>query len=168
MKRFAIVGWKNSGKTTLVVRLVREFTNRGLAVSTLKHAHHAFDIDRRGRDSYRHREAGASEVLVMSDRRWAMIGERREAGAFELDDLLAKLSAVDLLLIEGFKSSGFPKLESFRRETGVEPIARRDPSILAIATDAPLEGIEIPMFELDDIAGIARFILRHCSLESGL
>ncbi len=159
MKIFAIVGWKNSGKTGLVERLVSEFCDRGVAVSTAKHAHHAFLGDRRGTDSFRHKAAGAREVLIASDNRWAVFGSGMEIG---LREMFGKLTQVDLLLLEGFKSEDFPKLEAYRSETSVEPIARRDRSVLAVASDVALIGLDVPVFDLDDTGAIADFVLANC------
>ena len=160
MKVFAIIGWKNSGKTGLLERLVSEFGRRSIAVSTVKHAHHAFSIDRKGTDSFRHKAAGAREVLIVSDSRWAVIGS---SDAPEIDELLGKLSHVDLVLLEGFKSEDCPKLEAYRSESRAEPIARGDRGVLAVASDVPLPSMEIPVFELDDTSGIADFVLANCS-----
>lgn len=163
---FGVAGWKNSGKTTLVERLVAEITRRGLTVSTIKHAHHAFDVDQPGRDSYRHRQAGAREVLVASGARWALMHELREAEEPPLEALLAKLSPVDLALIEGYKREPYPKLETHRAITGKALLAPEDPSIRAVASDAPIEGLSVPRFDLDDIAGVADFVLTETELSA--
>ena len=164
MNVLGIAGWKNSGKTRLVASLIAELSSRGLSVSTIKHAHHGFDVDRAGSDSHRHRSAGAREVLVSSSRRWALMHEvdRIEAG---LDDLLDKLSPVDLVLVEGFKHSRFPKIET-RREVATGPdLGPGDPTVIAIATDTANGGSGLPEFRLDDIAGIAGFIIETFRLE---
>lgn len=163
MKLFGVTGWKNNGKTTLVERLVTEITKRGLIVSTIKHAHHAFDVDHKGRDSYRHRAAGAQEVLVGSGARWALIHELRGAPEPTMDELLARLSPCDLVLIEGYKRGPHPKVEAYRAEAGKELIASDDDTIRLIATDTPLD-LERPQLDLDDITGIADFILRDVGL----
>lgn len=164
MKIWGVTGWKNSGKTGLMERLVAEFTHRGLRVSTVKHAHHAFDIDHPGRDSYRHREAGAHEVLLSSGKRWALMHENRGAPEASLDELLSKLGPVDLVLIEGFKTSRHPKVEAHRSETGQPLIATGDETIRAIASDsgATVEGRET--FDLDDTTRIADFIAEELRL----
>lgn len=158
MKVWGIIGWKNSGKTGLMERLVAEFTQRGLTVSTMKHAHHAFDLDRPGKDSHRHRGAGAREVLLASGRRWALMHELRDAAEPELDDLLTKLAPVDLVLVEGFKSGPQLKIEAHRPETGQELIAPGDPSVRAIASTGNPETGTLPLLPLDDTRAIADFI----------
>ena len=160
---FGVTGWKNNGKTTLVERLVTEITARGYVVSTIKHAHHAFDVDHKGRDSYRHREAGAQEVLVGSGTRWALIHELRGAPEPTMDELLARLSPCDLVLVEGYKRGPHPKIEAYRAEAGEDLIARDDDTIRLIATDTPLD-IDRPQLELDDISAIADFVLRDVGL----
>lgn len=158
MKIFGIAGWKNTGKTGLVERLVTEITGRGLRVSTLKHAHHAFDIDQAGKDSYRHREAGAHEVLVTSNRRWALMHELRGDEEPTLQALLVKLDPVDLVLVEGFKGDDHPKIETHRGVTGQPLLACENPTIVAVASDALLT-LDRPVFALDDTGAIADFIL---------
>ena len=161
MRIFGITGWKNNGKTRLVVGLVQNLKARGLRVSTIKHAHHSFDIDHPGRDSYQHREAGASEVIVASAARFAIIHELRGAAEPELPELLAKLSPVDLVLVEGFKRERHPKIEVVRRGFCENPIALEDPTIMALATDYKVPGITLPMFDLEDIEAIADFVLKN-------
>lgn len=163
MKVYGVTGWKNNGKTTLVERLVTEITGRGFTVSTIKHAHHAFDVDHPGRDSYRHREAGAQEVLVGSGARWALIHELRGEDEPPLEAHLARLSPVDLVLIEGYKRDTHPKIEAYRAEAGKDLIARDDPTIRLIATDVTLE-IDRPQLPLDDVSAIADFILSETGL----
>lgn len=163
MNIYGIVGWKNSGKTTLMERLVAEITARGLAVSTIKHAHHAFDIDRPGKDSFRHRAAGAAEVLIGSGARWALMHELRGAPEPPLADLLARLSPVDLVLIEGFKRDDHPKVEAHRAATGAPLIAAGDETVRAIATNDPVEAVR-PVLPLDDAAAVADFILADLGL----
>jgi molybdopterin-guanine dinucleotide biosynthesis adapter protein len=162
---FGITGWKNSGKTTLVARLVTELRGRGLKVGVVKHAHHAFDIDHPGRDSHTIREAGANEVAVVSARRWALIHELRDGEPEPaLADMLPRLSANDLVLVEGFKGGDHPKLEvrsADARET--RPMDKAAPNIIAIAADAPQDDPRA-QFRRDDIAGIADFIIAHLRL----
>lgn len=164
MRLYGVVGWKNTGKTSLVERLVTEIVGRGFTVSTIKHAHHGFDIDHPGRDSHRHREAGATEVLLSSTVRWALMHELRGAPEQEIDDLLPKLSPVDLVLVEGFKLHDHPKVETSRMEVGKPLLALNDPTIRAVASDAAHDGLQIPLFDLNDTAGIADFILREVGL----
>ena len=164
MKVWGVVGWKNSGKTGLMERLVAKFTQDGLRVSTLKHAHHAFDVDQPGKDSFRHRTAGATEVLLTSGRRWALMHELRGADEPSLDELLDKLAPVDLVLVEGFKRDKHPKIEAHRAETGNGLLAPDDPSIRAIAADNPVCVDTRPVFDLDDTDSIARFIRSELGL----
>jgi len=163
MKIYGVVGWKNAGKTGLMERLVAEFTARGLRVSTIKHAHHDFDVDQPGRDSYRHRDAGAGQVLLASGRRWALMTELRGAPEPTLPDLLARLDPVDLVLVEGFKQAGHPKLEAHRAATGTPLIAPDNPTVRAVAADVPLD-LDRPVFDLDDTAAIAGFVAAELAL----
>nr|WP_319947581.1 molybdopterin-guanine dinucleotide biosynthesis protein B [uncultured Shimia sp.] len=163
MKIFGVTGWKNAGKTGLMERLVSEITSRGLRVSTLKHAHHSFDVDHPGRDSYRHREAGASQVLLVSEHRWALMSEQRGSPEPALEELLQKLSPVDLVLIEGYKREPHPKIEAFRAVANNPLIAEGDKTIVAIASDCPID-IDRPVFDLDDTIQIANFILKEVGL----
>ena len=161
---FGVTGWKNSGKTTLVTRLVTEFTRRGYRVSTVKHAHHAFDIDKPDTDSFRHREAGATEVLIVSGHRWALMHELRGETEPPLEAALERLSPCDLILVEGYKREGHPKIEARRSAAAKsEPLAPGDPSIVAIAAEHAVE-TDRPCFDLDDVAGIADFIAAELSL----
>lgn len=164
MKIFGLAGWSGSGKTTLLVRLVEEFVARGVTVSTIKHAHHNFEIDRPGKDSFRHRTAGAAEVMIGTARRWALIHEHRGAPEPGLDELLARMMPVDLVLIEGFKWGAYPKLEVHRGENGGRILCTDDPNIVAIAADRPIPEAGVPRFELDDVAAIADFILDCCGV----
>lgn len=164
MKVFGVVGWKNSGKTGLMERLVTEISARGLTVSTIKHAHHDFDVDRPGKDSHRHRVAGASEVLLSSAHRWALMHELRGAPEPGLDDLLARLSPVDLVLVEGYKRDAHPKIEAHRAATGQPLLAPGDPTILAVASDAA-PNLAQPVFDLDATEQIADFILEYSGLQ---
>ena len=164
MKIFGVTGWKNSGKTGLMERLITEFTARGLSVSSIKHAPHSFDIDHPGRDSYRHRDAGARQVLLASRNRWALMHELRDEDEPSLGDLLKQLSPVDLVLIEGYKRDRHPKIEAHRKETGQPLIAPEDETIVAVASDT-LVTIDRPVLELNDTASIANFIAQHLELD---
>ena len=158
MNVWGIVGWKNSGKTGLMERLVAEFTARGFKVSTIKHAHHTFDVDQPGKDSHRHRVAGASEVLLASRKRWALMHELRDEDEPDLEPLLAKLSPVDLVLVEGFKTEAHQKIEANRAATGQPLLAREDTPVRAVASDASPEGLNVPVLDLDATGAIADFI----------
>ena len=163
-KLFGIIGWKNAGKTTLVVRLVEYFTARGLKVATVKHAHHDFDIDHPGKDSYLHRQAGAAQVIIASDRRIAMLRENREPTPPTLEDLLRWVEPCDLVLVEGFKRHPHPKLEVIRGAPKDEPVALTDPSVKAIATDKARDIGTQRAFDIEDIEAIASFILQETGL----
>ncbi|TMV11720.1 molybdopterin-guanine dinucleotide biosynthesis protein B [Arenibacterium halophilum] len=163
MKIYGVTGWKNAGKTGLMERLVNEICARGISVSTVKHAHHSFDVDHPGKDSHRHRIAGAREVLLASRHRVALMQELRDDPEPPLSDLLARLSPVDLVLIEGYKRDSHPKVEAHRAETGNPLIAPGDPTIRAVASDTPLT-LDRPVFDLDDTAAIADFILSEVGL----
>ncbi|MBO0345054.1 molybdopterin-guanine dinucleotide biosynthesis protein B [Roseibium sp. CAU 1637] len=165
---FGVTGWKNSGKTQLVTALVSALTARGLKVSTVKHAHHAFDVDTPGTDSYRHREAGASEVALVSGRRWALMHELREDDEPPLTDILKRLSPCDLVLIEGYKRESHPKIEARRLgSTKDTPLSDQDPAIQAIAADHPVAETHLPVFDLNDISAIADFICQKTGLKTG-
>ena len=164
MKIFGVTGWKNSGKTGLMERLITEFTARGLTVSSIKHAHHSFDIDHPGRDSYRHRDAGARQVLLASRNRWALMHELRDEDEPSLGDLLKQLSPVDLVLIEGYKRDRHPKIEAHRKETGQPLIAPEDETIVAVASDKSVS-VDRPVLDLNDTAAIANFIAQHLELD---
>ncbi|ATF19649.1 molybdopterin-guanine dinucleotide biosynthesis protein B [Phaeobacter gallaeciensis] len=157
MKIYGVTGWKNCGKTGLMERLVAEFCRRGLSVSTLKHAHHSTDVDQPGTDSYRHRTAGAAEVILASPNRVAIMQELRGAPEPEFTELLARLRPVDLVLVEGFKREAHPKIEAYRTAAGQPLIAPEDTTIRAVASDIPLD-LDRPVFDLDDTAAIADFI----------
>lgn len=163
MRVFGIVGYKNAGKTGLVTRLVTEINNRGFSVSTVKHAHHTFDVDRAGKDSFRHREAGAQQVLLASGARWALMTELRGADEPPLADLLARLDPVDLVLVEGFKRDKHPKIEAHRESANNPLIAPNDPTVIALACDCHL-ATNLPVFDLDDTKSIADFVLREVGL----
>jgi molybdopterin-guanine dinucleotide biosynthesis adapter protein len=155
-----IAGWKKSGKTTLVTRLITELTRRGLKVATVKHAHHGFQVDEAETDSARHRRAGATQVAVVSRDRWAMITELKDAPEPDLAEVLSWLDPCDLVIVEGYKGAAIPKIEVRRSEAfGNEPLADRDRMVLAIAADHAAEGHGLPVFSLDDVTGIADFIL---------
>lgn len=163
MKIFGFAGYSGSGKTTLIEQLIPLFTKRGLTVSLIKHAHHTFDVDQPGKDSYRHRHAGCTEVLVSSSRRWALMHELRGTQEPPLSELTEHMSQCDLLLVEGFKHEPIPKLEVYRAEVGEPLIHPHDQNIVAIATDAPLE-TKLPQLDLNAPAQIAEFVLRHVGL----
>ncbi len=163
MKVFGFAGWSGSGKTTLVEKLIPRFVGRGLRTSLIKHAHHNFDIDTPGKDSWRHRQAGASEILVTSSRRWVLMHELRGAKEPSFDEQVQRVSPCDLLLVEGFKFAPIPKLEVWRRETGEALLHPNDPHIVALATDTPVE-TKLPQLDLNDDAAICDFILRHLEL----
>lgn len=158
MKVFGIAGYSGSGKTTLLEKLIPCFTARGLKVSVIKHAHHGFDMDRPGKDSYRHREAGASEVLLSCSDRWVLMRENRAGGDIGLDELLGRLAPCDLVLIEGFKQEPVPKLEVYRPENGKPPLFPERRDIVAVATDAVLD-TALPCLPLDDVEHIADFVM---------
>lgn len=164
MKVFGLVGWSGSGKTTLLVRLIPELIARGLTVSTMKHTHHNFDIDQKGKDSYEHRLAGATEVMISSGRRWALQRELRGDEEPDMDDLIARMAPVDLVLIEGFKRHGHPKLEVFRRSVGKSLLALESDTVIAVASDGPVPEVAVPVFGLDDVPAIADFIVDACGL----
>lgn len=168
MKVFGITGWKNSGKTTLTADLVSHFTAAGLRVSTIKHAHCDFDIDRPGTDSFKHRAAGAQQVLLASSRRWALMQELQDSPEPELDDLLQQLSPVDLVLVEGFKMGNQPKIQVVRPSHNTERLPDSAQPIVAIASDIPVDpasyGCSGPCLPLNDIDTIAGFIRAYCHL----
>ena len=156
-----VAGWKKSGKTTLVERLVAEFTHRGLRVSTVKHAHHDFQIDDGATDSARHRRAGAAQVAIVSSDRWAIVNELRDAPEPSLQDVLGKLEPCDLVLVEGYKAAPISKIEARRREGHAgRPLAEGDPNVIAIASDHEFADSNVPRLALDDISAIADFILK--------
>ena len=166
MNIFGIAGWSGSGKTTLIVNLLPELTGRGINISTIKHAHHQFDIDKPGKDSFVHRISGATEVIISSKTRWALLHELRGAPEPTLTELTDHMASVDLYLVEGFKWEDHPKLEVHRPSVGKPVLQPDDATICAIASDAALEGMGVPVLHLDDIAGIADFILDQCKLQA--
>jgi len=163
MRLYGVTGWKNAGKTGLMERLVAEIAGRGHTVSTVKHAHHSFDVDHPGKDSHRHRVAGAREVLLASRNRFALMHEMRDEKEPTLGALLQKLAPVDLVLVEGYKRDRHPKVEAFRAEAGTALIAPGDPTIRAVASDVPLD-LDRPVFDLNDTGAIADFILAEVGL----
>lgn len=164
MKRvFGIAGWSGSGKTTLLRALIPALLRRGVSVSTIKHAHHDFDIDRPGKDSFVHRTAGAHEVMISSTHRFALMHELRDAAEPTLGDLVARLAPVDIVLVEGFKFDPVPKLEVHRPVLGKPPIWPGDPHIVAVASDDPLPHCARPVFDLGDIASIAAMVVERAA-----
>jgi molybdopterin-guanine dinucleotide biosynthesis adapter protein len=163
MKIFGFAGWSGSGKTTLIERVVPLLTARGLTVSLIKRAHHEFDVDQPGKDSYRHRHAGCSEVMLSSSVRWALMHELRGTAELTLDELVARMSPCDLLIVEGFKRQPIPKIEVFRAANGKVPLHPDDPHVVAIATDVRVDSA-LPQFALDDVAQIADFVCIHNGL----
>jgi len=163
MKVFGFAGWSGSGKTTLIEQLIPRIRARGRSVSLVKHAHHDFDIDRPGKDSYRHREAGCTEVIVSSGRRWALMHELRGEPELSLDALITRMTPVDLLLVEGFKRYPQPKLEVYRKDNAKPRLYLDDPHIVAVATDTPFDAA-LPQFGLEDHDAIVDFILQHTHL----
>ena len=164
MKVMGLAGWSGSGKTTLMMRLLPELIGRGLTVSTMKHAHHNFDIDQPGKDSYVHRSAGATEVVVASANRWALMHENRGAPELTAVELMRHMTPVDLRIIEGFKREPHPKLEVYRHANGKPLLHPEDPHIVAVASDGPLPALTLPVLPLDDTRAIADFILDYCGL----
>ena len=163
MKTFGFAGWSGSGKTTLIEKLILLFVKRGLRVSLIKHAHHSFDVDVPGKDSYRHRHAGAAEVLVTSSRRWVLMHELRGEKEPSFEDQVKHLSPCDLLIVEGFKFAPIPKIEVYRAQTGEGLLHPKDPHIVAIASDTKLETALLQL-DLNDHQGIAAFIVAHHKL----
>jgi molybdopterin-guanine dinucleotide biosynthesis protein B len=163
-KVIGVAGFKNAGKTTLVEKLVSELTRRGYRISTVKHAHHSFDIDHEGRDSFRHRKAGASEVAVVSRHRWAIIHESREDAEPTLTDILGKLAPCDLVIVEGYKRDTHDKIEVRNLALAHPQLAGEDPTVVAIAANGPVAGAPVPLFDRDDVSALASFIERHMGL----
>ncbi len=160
MKIFGFAGWSGSGKTTLIEKLIPLFVARGLKVSLVKHAHHSFDVDQPGKDSYRHRHAGCGEVLVTSSKRWVLMHELRGAAEPDFAETVKRVSPCDLLLVEGFKREKVPKLEVYRASVGESLLHPEDSSIVAIASDGKVE-TKLPQFDLNDAPSVASFILKH-------
>src|SRR5437764_621087 len=163
MRIIGLAGWSGAGKTTLLAKLIPSLVARGLKVSTVKHAHHGFDVDQPGKVSLTHRLAGATEVLVGSSRRWALVHELREEPEASLGVLLAKLAPVDLVIVEGFKREPHPKLEVYRAAIGKPLLHPDDPHVVAIASDAALPSARVPVVMLDDVARIADIVTTHAA-----
>lgn len=163
MRVYGVIGWKNAGKTGLMERLVAEITGRGFTVSTVKHVHHDVDLDHPGKDSFRHRAAGATEVVLASAHRFALMREHRGPEP-DLSKVLQRLAPVDLVLVEGYKRDAHRKVEVFRREAGHDLIQPGDPLVRAVATDADLGPLAVPVLNLNDTAEVADFILREVGL----
>lgn len=161
MRIIGLAGWSGSGKTTLITKVMPVMIGRGLKVSTLKHAHHGFDLDKPGKDSFMHRTSGATEVIISSERRWAVLHELRGEEEWDLPALLSKASAVDLILVEGFKREPFPKLEIFRKENGKPLLHPDDPHIVTVASDGPVPEARVPVIDLNNIDTIADTLLKH-------
>lgn len=165
MKTFGLVGWSGSGKTTLMEQLIPELTGRGFSISTMKHTHHKFEIDKPGKDSFKHRMAGATEVAVMSSTRWALVHELREADEPSVDEMIAKMSPVDLVLIEGFKTHTHPKVEIFRPSVREAMLQPEDETVVAVATDEDLGDLAVPVLDLNNVPQVADFIIAYCDLQ---
>ncbi len=161
MRIIGLAGWSGSGKTTLIKKLIPRLIARGITVSTLKHAHHGFDLDQPGKDSFFHRTAGATEVIISSAKRWAILHELREQPEWDMAALVGKMSPVDLVLVEGFKRDAFPKLEIHRIANGKPLIHPEDPHIIAVASDSALPAAKVPVIDLNDIEAIADLLLKH-------
>ena len=166
MKILGLGGWSGAGKTTLLSKLIPELIRRGVSVSTMKHAHHGFDVDQPGKDSYVHRQAGATEVLIASEKRWALMHELRQSSELNAADLAKHMSPVDLLLVEGFKREPHDKLEIYRAENGKPLLSTDDATYVAILSDTAVNDTSLPVIDLHDIAAIADFIVKHCALKT--
>lgn len=164
MKIFGLAGWSGSGKTTLLVRLIPALIAHGIAVSTIKHAHHAFDVDTPGKDSFEHRRAGAREVMISSSNRFALIHELRGAPEPSVEELVRRMTPVDLLIIEGFKHHAHDKLEVHRPALGKPLLAAEDPRVVAVASDREIPGLRVPRLDMNDVEAVARFVIEHCGL----
>lgn len=164
MKIFGLAGWSGSGKTTLMAKLLPALVAKGIRVSTMKHAHHEFDLDKPGKDSWVHRQSGATEVAIVSAKRYAIMHELRGAPEPTIEELLPRLAQVDLLLIEGFKRHAHPKLEIHRPAVGKPLLATDDPDIVAVASDSEIPGLKVPRLDLNDTGAIAGFVLKHTGL----
>jgi molybdopterin-guanine dinucleotide biosynthesis adapter protein len=165
MRIFGLAGWSGSGKTTLMTALIPELVARGVSVSTVKHAHHAFDIDHPGKDSWQHRQAGAREVMISSQNRWALMHELRGAPEPSLDELVRRMSPVDLLLVEGLKRHPHPKIEVYRPSLGKSLLYPEDPFVIAVASDEVLAELPLPCLPLSDAPAIASFVLAHAECD---
>ena len=165
MRIFGIIGWSGSGKTTVITKLIPEITARGYKVSTIKHNHHAFDVDKPGKDSYSHRLAGATEVLVGSAKKWALIHEKKKDNEEDnINTLVSRMEKVDLVLVEGFKNLNHSKMEIFRKDLKKPTLFDNDNSIVALISNSEIPEAGIPRFTPSDIKGIADFIVNHCAL----
>ena len=164
MKIFGLVGRSGAGKTSLMVRLLPELRRRGLSVSTIKHAHHGFDLDHPGKDSFRHREAGAKEVMLVADARWALMHEIADAGEPPLEELVRRMAPVDFVVIEGFHTHGHPMIEVYRPSEGHALLWREGSNIVAVASDAPLPAVTVPVLDLNDAQAIATFALAKAEI----
>jgi|TARA_B100001750_G_scaffold216179_1_gene200655 molybdopterin-guanine dinucleotide biosynthesis protein B len=165
MRIFGIIGWSGSGKTTVITKLIPEITARGYKVSTIKHTHHAFDVDKPGKDSYSHRLAGATEVLVGSAKKWALIHEKKKDNEEDnINTLVSRMEKVDLVLVEGFKNLNHSKMEIFRKDLKKPTLFDNDNSIVALISNSEIPEAGIPRFTPSDIKGIADFIVNHCAL----
>ena len=162
---FGVTGWSGSGKTTLMLDLLPDLIRRGYQISTMKHTHHNFDIDKPGKDSFRHREAGAYEVLITGSNRWALLHENRNEPEPNIETLLSTMAPVDLVLIEGFKSHPHRKLEVFRPSIGKPLLATNAPSIVAVVSDQPIEKLALPVLDLNNIPAVGNFIVDFCELD---
>jgi molybdopterin-guanine dinucleotide biosynthesis protein B len=163
MRIIGLAGWSGSGKTTLITKVLPRLIARGTRVSTIKHAHHGFDLDQPGKDSFMHRVAGATEVVISSAKRFAILHELRDEAEWDLPELLSKLAPVDLVLVEGFKRDAFPKLEIHRAENGKPLLHPDDPHIIAVAADTPVPQAKVPVLDLNDIELIADMLLKHAT-----
>ena len=163
MRLIGLAGWSGSGKTTLITKVVPVLIGRGLTVSTLKHAHHGFDLDKPGKDSFMHRAAGASEVLISSAKRWAVLHELRDEQEWDMPALLGKMTPVDLVLVEGFKRENFPKIEVYRAGNGKSLLHREDSYIVAVASDSPLPEVTLPVIDLNDIGAVSDAVLKYAA-----
>jgi molybdopterin-guanine dinucleotide biosynthesis protein B len=161
MRIIGLAGWSGSGKTTLITKVLPVLIGRGHKVSTLKHAHHGFDLDTPGKDSFMHRAAGASEVLISSGKRWALLHELRDDAEWDMPALLKKISPVDLVLVEGFKREKFPKVEIYRAANGKPLLHGEDGFIVAIASDSRLPDVKLPVIDLNDIEAVADALLKY-------
>jgi molybdopterin-guanine dinucleotide biosynthesis adapter protein len=165
MKIFGLVGWSGSGKTTLLVSLLPELVGRGITVSTVKHTHHNVDVDKPGKDSYRHRNAGATEVVLLSSSGWTVMHPLRGAPEPTTEELMTRLTPVDLLLVEGFKKHPHDKLEVHRPALAKPLLCRDDPTVVAVASDTPVEEHGLTTLDLNDVVAIADFVIDHCRLQ---
>lgn len=163
MRIVGLAGWSGSGKTTLIAKVLPVLIGRGLKVSTLKHAHHGFDLDKPGKDSFMHRAAGASEVLISSAKRWAVLHELRDEAEWTMPALLSKITPVDLVLVEGFKRENFPKVEVYRAANGKPLLHGEDRYIVAIASDTPLPNAPLPVVDLNDVEAVADALLQYAT-----